>query len=1284
MKTDFLFFFNNRLEAGQPLSDKSRKLSLHLAVHYAVQLANAGLFCKQNGIMPESLSLKDLSVTKDGFLFLREGVSLSGEFDESEFLKSVYRLFLQIFLRRETLPEEKTLGQLIVNYPRQFTTALESLAGGETTLVHFKWRILEHWKNTAMDYRLLFFRYQCELPESVPFVLLPFCNILMPAVEKHARYHSDISKLLSIPFGTYNWFCDKFSFLNLPKHSLEHLPSPEGLKARILTVLKQSSGLFQEPVTTVITENGLDSYSLDIFRWLAEQIPVRFIILSRQPYAGCWNRELETGTAVLWNPRADGNLSVGSGMLPRFDTAVFPEQAKSKTGGALSPVLQWMEYGEKWRNEFSLESLGLNPEEKEALLSGKSNRLLQLKGLAEPSGIPFSSGTAPLERVSDKIIRILNSKKGNGVPSLLKELNREPGLFLMARSAAQNREKVTDEVKSLLSYAAGLFRTAARQLEKIRQRPEFAPLYADSLFESGELDKMLAFCRKQGIEPSCYHFLMAQRGKRFDMEKLKPEHLFQILLMQGKLEELEKQLSRYAKEKGKDSLFYEFKGELTFRTDPSRGEQLLRKGIHVAGEQKMLYRKAFVLKRLGNALFRISRFQDAEVCYYQAMEVFVSLENAWQFEKVAYNMAMVDMNLCRLDAAADVFRKDLKQNRESGHRRYVVFNLKALGKVAAMAYRFEEASALLTEALKLARDGGFTEEITGIHYMLVSVYLELEKFDQARHSLEKLKKMTAGQPFWDTQIQLLTVDFHRKKGERENAKAALLRIQPDHLSPDELRYTRVLDALIHPRPLARVSDLYEDVGNADLKQFVFILRSLLLDAYPRLVNVVDEEQLKQDYRQVRLFNSVLAARFRHHFLSKKRSFLDPEIFTRLSRIMAHGRKNEQASFYHAFRQLGKWAGFNVFELRTADVPAEKGMGAISTPNGRLFLDMQPEPEEDLHPFLEFVVNFAASVMPRGKLDIQGGDNTEKCPYLSMIVGHSPAIMKLKHEIARAADFMFPVLVTGESGTGKELTARAVHFCSSRKDKPFLAINCAALPDNLMESELFGYVRGAFTGAQVSRAGLLESARDGTLFLDEIGEMPMATQAKLLRVLQEREYFRLGDSTPRKVQARFVFATNRNLEEAVKEKRFREDLFYRIAGFRLKTPSLNERREDIPELADYLLSQMDDGSGKKLSPEARELLTGYRYRGNIRELQNILMMGIVNAGAETEIRPEHLPVLSKTVPISYSGKLKQATRAFQKEYLKKVLEENSYNNSKTGRILGITRQRVIQLRKDYGL
>ena len=1073
--------------------------------------------------------------------------------------------------------------------------------------------------------------------------------------------------------------------MDLPKHGLDHLPAPDSLKAKIRAALKQSKGLIEEELSTVVHGDALDSYSLELFSWLAEQIPVRFLILTRQPFSARWSPLLESGKAEIWNPRiSNSELEIRSGVLPRFDTAAFLEHAKLKASDSLALALQWMEKEKEQRDTISLEFLKLAPEEEKALLSGNPHPLLFLKGLSSLPGIPFSSGVAMLEQLSEKIVRELEKDEVRGVPRILAELQKESSFFFLMPVADAPEHKFSTEFFALAAYATGQFNRAISYLEPLKARPAFAPLFADALFQTGAMDDMVAFCRDREIRPSCYHFLMAQRGEEFRMEELNPEHRFQILLMQGKLDELQGLLSQYAENTGKDPLFYEFQGEVSFHNDPSEGESLFQQGIQLAQEERRLFRKALLLKRLGNALFRIPRFRDAEACYYQAMELFASLGNPWQFEKVAYNMAMVDLNLCRLDAAADVFQKDLKQNRANRHSRYVVFNLKALGKVAAIAYRFEEAAALLEEALELAKAGGFEAEITGIHYMLVNVYLELEKPELAEQSLKTLAERVKNQPFWDSQLQLLNVEYQRKIGNTNKAALVLSKIDPSGLSPDDVRYVRVLDALITPRSLAEVADLYEDVGKAVSEQFIFSLRAWLLDAYPRLVSVVDEEELKENYHRVRAFNSVLASGFRRHFLARKRSFLDPEIFSRLSRVLDHARKNEQSSFQQAFRRLGEWAGFTDFELRSPRTPAKENIFSIGDSEGRLFLDVLPEPEEEMMPFLQFIINFAASNLPRMASSIRGEDENPGCPYLSLIVGHSEAIRRLKSEISRAADFMFPVLVTGESGTGKELTARAIHYCSKRKDKPFLAINCAALPDNLMESELFGYARGAFTGAQVSRAGLLESARDGTVFLDEIGEMPLVTQAKLLRVLQEREFYRLGDSTPRKVAARFVFATNRNLEEAVREKRFREDLYYRIAGFRLSTPSLRDRQEDIPELASSLLARMDDGAEKKLSSKAKEALSRYSYRGNVRELQNILMMGIVNAGSEREIRPEHLPILSKPAAVPCTGKLKQATKAFQKQYLRQVLEETGYNNSKTGRILGITRQRVIQLRKEYEL
>ena len=227
---------------------------------------------------------------------------------------------------------------------------------------------------------------------------------------------------------------------------------------------------------------------------------------------------------------------------------------------------------------------------------------------------------------------------------------------------------------------------------------------------------------------------------------------------------------------------------------------------------------------------------------------------------------------------------------------------------------------------------------------------------------------------------------------------------------------------------------------------------------------------------------------------------------------------------------------------------------------------------------------------------------------SHFVGKSPEMLKVFDLISRISSGRSSVLVVGESGTGKELVAKAIHENSPRANKPFVSINCAAIPENLIESELFGYMKGAFTGANVNRMGLFESANQGTFFLDEIGELPSQVQVKLLRVLQERSVRRLGSTTAAPVDVRIISATNRDLEEAVAEGKFREDLYYRLNVIRIPLPALRDRRDDIPLLASHFLSRTAAEQGKQIdgiTPEAIRVLSGYGFPGNVRELENIM-------------------------------------------------------------------------------
>lgn len=274
-----------------------------------------------------------------------------------------------------------------------------------------------------------------------------------------------------------------------------------------------------------------------------------------------------------------------------------------------------------------------------------------------------------------------------------------------------------------------------------------------------------------------------------------------------------------------------------------------------------------------------------------------------------------------------------------------------------------------------------------------------------------------------------------------------------------------------------------------------------------------------------------------------------------------------------------------------------------------------------------------------------------------IIGQSPALTSVLKDVARVAATDSTVLITGETGTGKELIARAIHSSSKRKDKPLIKINCAALPAGLVESELFGHEKGAFSGAIARRIGRFELAEGGTIFLDEIGELPADAQAKLLRVLQEREFERVGGGTSIKVDVRVIAATNRDLLKSVRDQKFREDLFYRLNVFPVRLPPLRERAADIPLLVHFLVSKFSGRIGKQvesIGPETMERLVAYPWPGNVRELENVVERAVIlSCGPALEIDPEVLPVPETPTAPRDDARLEEVERTHIREVLHKT-------------------------------
>jgi Nif-specific regulatory protein len=319
-----------------------------------------------------------------------------------------------------------------------------------------------------------------------------------------------------------------------------------------------------------------------------------------------------------------------------------------------------------------------------------------------------------------------------------------------------------------------------------------------------------------------------------------------------------------------------------------------------------------------------------------------------------------------------------------------------------------------------------------------------------------------------------------------------------------------------------------------------------------------------------------------------------------------------------------------------------------------------------------------------------------------IIGESRRMQQVLQQLGKVVDTRVTVLVEGETGTGKELFASAIHYRSQRRDKLFVAQNCAAFPENLLESELFGHKRGAFTGATDEKKGLFEVADGGTLFLDEVGEMPLSLQAKLLRVLQEGEVRPIGSAVARRVNVRIVAATNRNLEREVSEGRFREDLYYRLKVFPLRVPALRERREDVPLLAAHFLQRYTREFGRELAgftQAALEVLRAYDWPGNVRELENEVQRAVIQAEGETFITPELLSARVRKndarpsdAPTDTdaaeeddgSGTLREMMDRVERRILSRTLAAHGNNKTSAAKALGITREGLHKKLKSLGM
>ena len=325
-----------------------------------------------------------------------------------------------------------------------------------------------------------------------------------------------------------------------------------------------------------------------------------------------------------------------------------------------------------------------------------------------------------------------------------------------------------------------------------------------------------------------------------------------------------------------------------------------------------------------------------------------------------------------------------------------------------------------------------------------------------------------------------------------------------------------------------------------------------------------------------------------------------------------------------------------------------------------------------------------------KLRHENVDLRKQLHSKSVIVGDSIPMKALRQQIGLMAPTNGRVLIYGESGTGKELVAHAIHAQSLRKDETFVEVNCAAIPEDLIESELFGHYKGSFPGAAVDKEGKFQKANGGTLFLDEVGDMSLRTQAKVLRALEEQRFEPVGAGASVQVDVRVVAATNKNLDEEIERGNFREDLFYRLNVIPFHVPPMRDRREDIPLLADYFLREFTTAYGRKpkeLTPEAYRILQEYHWPGNVRELRNMIER-IVILNPQVRVDARHIPLnvtrRPAERPIDRFGSLAEVREAVEREYILKKLEETSGNVTRTAELLGLERSNLYRKMKTLGI
>ncbi len=733
------------------------------------------------------------------------------------------------------------------------------------------------------------------------------------------------------------------------------------------------------------------------------------------------------------------------------------------------------------------------------------------------------------------------------------------------------------------------------------------------------------------------------------------------------------------------------------------------KAMRIFERENDLFNLAGLCSDIGKLFLEKEDLLNAEIWFRKAFEIYSKIENPRGVTLSQFNLTEVLLPFGKWKEVREILNKCSEIDLGSGNLLSYAYDINSLGYLEFLTGNFDKAKQLLEKSKEIFHNFNANKELMDTKLKLSELFLEKGELNEVKKIIDEIESMRLSEEFIREFLnyKLLKAKFLMKKREIGNAEKIVSEVMDKAVHYDFktiLGNAMLLKAITLKEKkeeeesfnlFLKANEIFHDLNNS------FMVNLSLLEFYKNFTDKIESQKARDALEWLKGCGYFKCSNYEDS-------------------IFPSAAERDSIKFLKFLLELGKFEWIKVFSISSKEVSLIEGFPSYDiedlfasdvssvTPqiiksekweilqvpvlkSGVLKGFVQCAKKEKIESAdIEKILSFVEPIYSIFYKEVKEKDDRGE---LGPIIVGGNSIRKIMEIVNRIKDFNYPVLIIGESGTGKELIARYIHNLSSRRNGSFVPVNCSALPEHLLESELFGWVKGAFTGANIDRKGLIEEADGGTFFLDEIGDLPLSLQAKLLRVLQEKETRRLGENKIRKVDVRFISATNKDLELEIKEKRFREDLYYRIKGVVIHLPPLRERKEDIPLLTNYFIEKYCNEMGREkvyLSHGALEAMISYPWPGNVRELESEIRNTIMLLEPEKKIiEINDLPpsiASQRMIKLDVGGDydLSKAKEIFEKNYIEEVLKRNNWNRKRSAEALNITRQGLFKLMKKYGI